>query len=130
MSVLEAQRLGLGNFSILCAQVRVPPAVEAILGDADSRVVARLRSTRLSPSDPVATGFHFDTGRRGRVELVHSSEAALDAEGDRHTEFSLAASEIVYGNLEVESSVRDDRGKYLAGSSAARSARSSRSATA
>jgi hydrogenase expression/formation protein HypD len=32
MSVLQAQRLGLRNYSILCSHVLVPPAMEAILG--------------------------------------------------------------------------------------------------
>lgn len=33
MTVLEAERLGLGNFSLLVAHVLVPPAIEAILED-------------------------------------------------------------------------------------------------
>jgi hydrogenase expression/formation protein HypD len=37
-SVLEARRLGLANYSILCAQVRVPPAIEAILAAGGNRV--------------------------------------------------------------------------------------------
>ncbi len=88
--------------------------------DADSRVVARLRAAPLREVDPLAKGFHFDTGKPGVVELVHRSEALLDAAGDRRTEFTLPESEIQYGSLEVESSVRDDRGKYVAGSSRAR----------
>ncbi|MDL1943237.1 hydrogenase formation protein HypD [Chloroflexi bacterium CFX2] len=38
MSVLQAQRLGLKNFSILVSHVRVPPAVNAILGSPSNRV--------------------------------------------------------------------------------------------
>jgi hydrogenase expression/formation protein HypD len=38
MSVLHAQQLGLNNFSILLSQVRVPPAMSAILGSPDNRV--------------------------------------------------------------------------------------------
>jgi hydrogenase expression/formation protein HypD len=38
MSVLQAQRLGLKNFSILVSHVRVPPAVNAILSSSSSRV--------------------------------------------------------------------------------------------
>jgi hydrogenase expression/formation protein HypD len=41
-SVLEARRLGLANYSILCAQVRVPPAMEAILAAGGARVQAFL----------------------------------------------------------------------------------------
>jgi hydrogenase expression/formation protein HypD len=38
VSVLEARRLALANYSILCAHVRVPPAIEAILGSDGNRV--------------------------------------------------------------------------------------------
>ena len=38
MSVLQAQSLGLKNFSILVSQVTVPPAMHAILGSPDNRV--------------------------------------------------------------------------------------------
>jgi len=38
MSVLQAQALGLKNFSVLVSQVRVPPAMHAILGSPHNRV--------------------------------------------------------------------------------------------
>lgn len=38
MSVLQARRLGLKNFSALVSHVRVPPAVSAILGSQQNRV--------------------------------------------------------------------------------------------
>jgi len=38
MAVWQAQQLGLPNFSILCSHVLAPPAMEAILGSADSQV--------------------------------------------------------------------------------------------
>ncbi len=38
MSVLQAQALGVTNFSLLVSQVRVPPAIEAILGSPHNRV--------------------------------------------------------------------------------------------
>jgi hydrogenase expression/formation protein HypD len=38
MSVLHAQQLGLKNFSLLVSQVRVPPAMHAILGSPNNRV--------------------------------------------------------------------------------------------
>jgi len=37
-AVRQAQALGLSNFSLLCAQVRVPPAIEAILAAPDCRI--------------------------------------------------------------------------------------------
>jgi hydrogenase expression/formation protein HypD len=38
MSVLNAQRLGLDNYSVLVSHVRVPPAMHAILGSPQNRV--------------------------------------------------------------------------------------------
>lgn len=38
MSVLNAQRLGLNNYSVLVSHVRVPPAMHAILGSTHNRV--------------------------------------------------------------------------------------------
>lgn len=42
MAVLEAQRLNLKNFSILCSHVLVPPAIEAILSNPNSQIQAFL----------------------------------------------------------------------------------------
>jgi len=42
MSVLQAQSLGLANFSVLVSQLCVPPAVRAILGSPGNRVQALL----------------------------------------------------------------------------------------
>jgi hydrogenase expression/formation protein HypD len=42
MSVLQAESLGLRNFSVLVSQVCVPPAMRAILGSPDNRVQAFL----------------------------------------------------------------------------------------
>jgi hydrogenase expression/formation protein HypD len=38
MSVIQAQRLGLTNYSVLVSHVRVPPAMKAILGSPHNRV--------------------------------------------------------------------------------------------
>jgi hydrogenase expression/formation protein HypD len=38
MSVLQAQRLGLTNYSVLVSHVRVPPAIRAILSSPENRV--------------------------------------------------------------------------------------------
>lgn len=42
MAVWQARQLGLRNFSILCAHVLVPPAMQAILASSDNRVQAFL----------------------------------------------------------------------------------------
>ena len=42
MSVLEAKRLNLNNYSILCSHVLVPPAIDALLSDSNSKIDAFL----------------------------------------------------------------------------------------
>ena len=42
MAVWQARQMGLGNFSVLCTHVLVPPAIEAILGAPDNTVQAFL----------------------------------------------------------------------------------------
>ncbi|WP_066964432.1 hydrogenase formation protein HypD [Microbulbifer sp. Q7] len=42
MAVFQAQRKGLGNFSLLVSQFLVPPAIETICADGDTRVQAFL----------------------------------------------------------------------------------------
>jgi hydrogenase expression/formation protein HypD len=48
MSVLQAQRLGLKNFSILVSHVRVPPAIKAILSSPHNRVQGFLLAGHVS----------------------------------------------------------------------------------
>ena len=88
--------------------------------DAESRVVARLRSTPVRPSHPAAKAFTFGASPSRAVQIVHRSDHALDAKGDRRTDFVLPESNLLHGELEVESAVRDDRGKYVVGRSTAR----------
>ena len=42
LSVIQAHRQGLQNYSILCSQVLVPPAMEAVMDDPDSGIQAFL----------------------------------------------------------------------------------------
>ena len=48
MSILQAQRLGLTNFSILVSHVRVPPAIKAILSSPHNRVQGFLLAGHVS----------------------------------------------------------------------------------
>ncbi len=82
--------------------------------DAQSRRTVSLQSTPLRPSDPKAANFFFDTGR-SRNEKLYESEASVDSQGEYGETVTLPTSDIVYGRLRFESSVRDDRGKYVSG---------------
>lgn len=109
MSVHQAARLGLKNFSVLVSHVRVPPAMHAILGGEHNRVqgflaaghVCAVMGYREYPTiaetyhTPIAvTGFEpldllrgvLDAVRlleAGRVEVVNSYARAVTFEGNR-----------------------------------------------
>ena len=84
---------------------------------AGSRVTTTLESRPFRSKDPSARGFRFSTYVTGAPskQSVHQFEDALDDKGNLMTQFTLAESKILYGQLVVESAVRDDRGKYIAG---------------
>ncbi len=87
--------------------------------DAAARVVARLRSAPFRTADPRAAGFEFDTGEV-ESETVHESDGRLDGEGVLRTTFPVRSDKVLYGDLAVESAVRDDRGKSIAATARAR----------
>ncbi|MDX1389678.1 MAG: MG2 domain-containing protein, partial [Acidobacteriota bacterium] len=87
--------------------------------EAETRVTGVLRPVTFRPAAPEAEGFWFDTGR-AETETIHESHAELDNEGRLETGFVVRSEQIVYGALTVESAVRDDRGKYVAGRQTAR----------
>ena len=85
--------------------------------DAGSRVTATLESRPFRSDDPAARGFRFDTYVPGAPprENIHQLESRVDQRGDQTTRFMMPDSKIRYGRMVVESAVRDDRGKYIAG---------------
>jgi hydrogenase expression/formation protein HypD len=76
MAVWRARRLGIVNFSVLCAHVRVPPAMESLLSAADNRVQAFLAAGHVctvmgcEEYEPIA--------RRYRVPIVVTGFEPLD----------------------------------------------------
>jgi uncharacterized protein YfaS (alpha-2-macroglobulin family) len=92
--------------------------------NASSRVTARLFPQALEIQNPAAAGFEFDSeapapncGIRDSerdVATVHQSEATTSDGGEFATHFTLTGSDLWSGRLEVESAVRDERGKYVA----------------
>ena len=85
--------------------------------DAGSRVTATLEARPFGSQDPSARGFRFDSyvPEAPPRQTVHQIENTLDKQGNLTTRFTLPESKILYGRLVVESAVRDDRGKYIAG---------------
>ena len=95
---------------------------------AASRVTARLFPQSLDITTPVASGFQFASvepsglcrSQRGPdVLTVHQSDAVTDLKGGFATRFTLPDPDMLSAKLEVESAVRDERGKYVANRSTA-----------
>ena len=96
--------------------------------NASSRVTARAFPEGIEFSNPLASGFDFQSQQpqgncaeteRENESVVHQSEENINDKGELTTGFTLDDAGIVYGRLEVESAVRDDRGKYVAARSSA-----------
>ncbi len=83
--------------------------------DASVRMTATLKSRAFAPATPAAKGFRFDSFMdENDTEQLWQKSAMLDGKGDLEQTWEVPARAIVYGVLEVESAVRDDRGKSIA----------------
>lgn len=86
--------------------------------NAQSKINALLSQEQLTPSHPQVLGFSFDvsSSQEGNTEeTIHTSEASVNDHGQLQTDFVIPEqSSILYGQLTVESAVRDDRGKDVA----------------
>lgn len=87
--------------------------------DAAARVTAIVRGAPLEASDPQLEKFYFES-QVGTEKEVYQAEEKLDAHGDLTTKFPMPKIDIPYGDLTVESAVRDDRGKSIANTAKAR----------
>ncbi len=97
MSVVQAQALGLSNYSILVSQVCVPPAMHAILGSPQNRVQGFLAAGHVcavmgtEEYDPIAAQYH--------VPIVVTGFEPLDlAQGILMTVEQLEAGKAEVGN--------------------------------
>jgi uncharacterized protein YfaS (alpha-2-macroglobulin family) len=90
--------------------------------DAEARITAQLKPKPFRSEHPLAAAFRFDAGGAADEIVLSQQSTQVDAQGEvRHT-FRLDESlgnQIVSGTLHVESAVRDDRGKYVAGAASA-----------
>jgi alpha-2-macroglobulin len=91
--------------------------------NAASRVTARLFPQALDIANPAAAGFEFASlepsgmcsSQRGPdVMTVHQADAVTDEKGEFTSRFTLPDANMLSARLEVESAVRDERGKYVA----------------
>ncbi|HEY6795067.1 MAG TPA: hydrogenase formation protein HypD [Kineosporiaceae bacterium] len=96
MTVHQARRLGIENFSVLVSHVRVPPAIEAIMTSPTSRVQAFLAAGHVC--SVMGTGEYPALAERFGVPIVVTGFEPLDLlEGIRR-----AVRQLVRGRHEVE----------------------------
>ncbi|MET7718343.1 hydrogenase formation protein HypD [Streptomyces sp. NPDC005407] len=106
MTVHEARRLGIRNFSLLVSHVRVPPAVEAIMSAPDCRVQAFLAAGHVC--SVMGTGEYPQLAERFEVPIVVTGFEPLDIlEGIRRTVHQLERGEHRVENA-YERAVRAD----------------------
>ncbi len=86
--------------------------------DADSRVTVNVTPASVVSENPKAAGFWFGSGY-GETVTVHQSEAPVDGEGELETVVPVLDQSFPRGRMLIESAVRDDRGKYIAGRASA-----------
>lgn len=81
--------------------------------DAAIRVTAHLRGAAIKTLEPQLERFFFESDTE-KDRLVFQKEENLDSKGDHSASFVVNESNVPYGNLVIESAVRDDRGKFVA----------------
>jgi uncharacterized protein YfaS (alpha-2-macroglobulin family) len=89
--------------------------------DASTRITVNLKSRRFSSKDPAANGFIFNSylPERFNAQAILQKYGNIDDKGNLLTSYTIPDSSIYYGTLEIESAVRDDRGKYITGRASA-----------
>jgi len=99
-------------------QLRVATRAELHAGgpyaNANARVAAVVEPRCLTADDPVAKGFDFGCEVLPESQNIYSVNGQVDAQGLYDAETILAEANAVFGQLVVESAVRDDRGKDVA----------------
>jgi hydrogenase expression/formation protein HypD len=106
MTVYQARKLGIRNFSLLVSHVRVPPAIEAIMQSPDCRVQGFLAAGHVC--SVMGTGEYPELAERFRVPIVVTGFEPLDIlEGIRRTVRQLERGEHTVDNA-YPRAVRDE----------------------
>jgi uncharacterized protein YfaS (alpha-2-macroglobulin family) len=89
--------------------------------DAQTRITTTLSSKPFVSQDPIAKTFYFETFKPGQpdTQVLHQLHDKVDDKGELTANFTIKDPGILFGRMMVESSVQDDRGKYVAGFSSA-----------
>ena len=87
-------------------------------GNAEARVAAAITKRVFSSDHPLAASFHFDRVSAPQTLALSQFFGEVGAEGEIEHRFTVPdnlGEKIVHGILTVDSAVRDDRGRYVAG---------------
>ncbi|MHC1729954.1 MAG: alpha-2-macroglobulin [Syntrophobacteraceae bacterium] len=89
-------------------------------GRADLRLTASVEPLDFRPDNPLAREFQFDVRDKDEdespgVQSVFETRDKLDNNGNHEAQFEIKDLPVSYGRLTVESSVKDERGKSVAG---------------
>jgi len=87
--------------------------------DAETRVTVKLKNKIFTPKNTVASRFKFDSYKKTVSKNIFQKVDRVGDKGELTVNFKLAEEDIVFGTLNVESAVRDDRGRYIASQSIA-----------
>ncbi len=117
---LNGKLFGVGDQVDVSSQARLHSG--GPYGGAAVRVNAVVESQPFRPASPLARGFHFDVVKLEEdeettspgVQTLFETQGKLDDKGNFETRFTVAETPILYGRMNVETAVRDDRGKSVA----------------
>lgn len=117
MTVFQAQKLGLTNFSVLVSHVLVPPAIEAIMSSPDNRVQAFLAAGHVCSVmgtwqyEPLAEQYHVPivvTGFEPLDILQGIRETVVQLENGRYSVQNAYTRAVVpQGNLPAQKMLED-----------------------
>lgn len=83
------------------------------------RITGRVVSKPIPVKDTKLAGFDFSRTSLSEPITVHSAESRLDQQGDFTGSFKLAKPAVYFGSVIVETAVKDERGKFVAGEASA-----------
>jgi alpha-2-macroglobulin len=88
--------------------------------NAETRVTAILKPQTFNSTNPIAKNFYFDVSGDFEEDTIFQTTQNLDANGALLTTFDLPEAAVLYGQIMIESAVKDERGKNITSSTTAR----------
>ncbi|MBA3582713.1 MAG: large extracellular alpha-helical protein [Gammaproteobacteria bacterium] len=82
--------------------------------NAKTRLTVQLKTMDIPVNDPKLKSFEFGSDAYGNSQTIHQQELVSNNMGELNDVLKLDDYNIIYGRLEVEAAVSDDRGKSIA----------------